>query len=197
MVPGHDDGITEIYVQENASPIAHHNLIRGGLTTGDGEGNISADPYFKSDSFELSDSSICIGRGVDSIEVEGTWYFAPERDFYGNVRPDTEADSLVDMGAIESGYLYDSLVEGIGQIYDDNNIDCTVYPNPAEALINIQIKRVGKYTVEITSVNGQLLYSENIVESKHQIDLSSFQKGIYFITIRSKDFARTEKIIKL
>jgi hypothetical protein len=31
----------------------------------------------------------------------------------------------------------------------------------------------------------------------HQIDLSSFQKGVYFITIRSKDFVTTRKVIKL
>ena len=31
----------------------------------------------------------------------------------------------------------------------------------------------------------------------HQLDLSSFQKGVYFITIRSNDFVRTRKIIKI
>jgi len=31
----------------------------------------------------------------------------------------------------------------------------------------------------------------------HQIDLSSFKKGVYFITIRSKEYVTTEKIIKL
>jgi len=30
-----------------------------------------------------------------------------------------------------------------------------------------------------------------------QLDLSSLQKGIYFITIRSKDFLTTRKIVKL
>jgi hypothetical protein len=30
-----------------------------------------------------------------------------------------------------------------------------------------------------------------------QLDLSSFQSGVYFITIRSKDFVTTRKIIKL
>ncbi|MFC2116642.1 T9SS type A sorting domain-containing protein [Bacteroidota bacterium] len=29
------------------------------------------------------------------------------------------------------------------------------------------------------------------------MDLSSFQKGVYFITVRSRDYVRTEKIIKL
>jgi hypothetical protein len=31
----------------------------------------------------------------------------------------------------------------------------------------------------------------------HHLDLSSFQKGVYLITIRSKDFVTKRKIIKL
>ena len=187
-----DGSSDNIWMVSQAKINLFNNLITGTQESD----NFDADPYFISDSYELSDSSICIGRGVDSIEFKGTWYLSPERDFYGSVRPDTEADHLVDLGAIESGYsIYPQV--GIGQIHYDNNIDCTVYPNPVDKLINIEYKKVGKYTVEITSVNGQLLYSENIIESRHQIDLSSFEKGVYFITIRSKDFVTTRKIIKL
>jgi len=39
--------------------------------------------------------------------------------------------------------------------------------------------------------------SEEMDGISFQIDLSSFPKGIYFITIRSKDFVTTEKVIKM
>ncbi len=55
----------------------------------------------------------------------------------------------------------------------------------------------GMQTERITSLNGQLLYSDKIEGPTHQIDLSSFQKGLYFITVRSRDYVWTEKIIKL
>ncbi|MEE9461898.1 MAG: T9SS type A sorting domain-containing protein, partial [Bacteroidales bacterium] len=72
-----------------------------------------------------------------------------------------------------------------------------VYPIPAYDNIIIQTTISGEFTIKITSVNGQLLYSDKIEGPTHQIDLSSFQKGLYFITISSRDYVRTEKIIKL
>ena len=51
--------------------------------------------------------------------------------------------------------------------------------------------------MEITSLNGQLLLSQELKGPTHYLDLSSFQKGVYFITIRSKDFVTTRKIVKL
>jgi len=98
-----DDGISEINLQpnENNVLIARYNNIWGGWA---GEDNITVAPGFAEDSFELMDSSPCIGRGVDSVEVEGAWYFAPNLDFNGNIRPDTSSDHLVDIGAIESGF---------------------------------------------------------------------------------------------
>ena len=72
-----------------------------------------------------------------------------------------------------------------------------VYPIPAYDNIIIQTTISGEFTINITSVNGQLLYSDKMVGPSHQIDLSSFDKGLYFITISSRDYVRTEKIIKL
>ncbi|MHA2032667.1 MAG: T9SS type A sorting domain-containing protein [Candidatus Kariarchaeaceae archaeon] len=44
---------------------------------------------------------------------------------------------------------------------------------------------VGQYSIELNSINGQLLYRNKIEGPTNQIDLSSFQKGLYIITIRS------------
>jgi hypothetical protein len=56
---------------------------------------------------------------------------------------------------------------------------------------------VGTYSIEITSLSGQQMYSAKMKGTTHQLDLSTFQKGIYFIIIRSKDFVTTRKIVKL
>ncbi len=71
-----------------------------------------------------------------------------------------------------------------------------IYPNPANDLISIETKILGPYSIELNAVNGQLLFSTRIQEPIHQIDISSFQKGIYFITIKSEDYTRIEKIVK-
>jgi N-acetylneuraminic acid mutarotase len=74
---------------------------------------------------------------------------------------------------------------------------CIIYPNPANKMINIVLKGEAKYTIEITSVNGRLMLNRELEGAANHVDISSFQKGIYFITIRSKDFITTRKIIKL
>ena len=40
------------------------------------------------------------------------------------------------------------------------------------------------------------MYSGEMEGSSHQIDLSLFTEGIYFITIKSNDLVTTRKIIK-
>jgi hypothetical protein len=72
-----------------------------------------------------------------------------------------------------------------------------LFPNPVTDLLNLQFGKIDKYTVEIIALNGQLLHSSQMEGISHQIDLTSFRKGVYFITIRSEDFITTRKIIKL
>ncbi|MCK5684442.1 choice-of-anchor D domain-containing protein, partial [bacterium] len=66
--------------------------------------NIDSDPQFidpNNGNFRLSDTSPCIGTGTDSVQIDGTWYFAPITDIDGNPRPNP-AGSNPDMGAYES-----------------------------------------------------------------------------------------------
>jgi hypothetical protein len=72
----------------------------------------------------------------------------------------------------------------------------SLFPNPVIDLLNIDVKSNGDYKIEIASLTGQVVYSVVMERSESVIDLSKFEKGIYFVTIRSKDFLKTEKIIK-
>jgi len=82
-------------------------------------------------------------------------------------------------------------------LHNAQDDEIIIYPNPAFDLVTIQCNSPGKYSVEITSMNGQVLYDETSDRPVYQINVSSFQKGIYYITVRSQDFITTEKIIKL
>ena len=72
-----------------------------------------------------------------------------------------------------------------------------IYPNPTSEFLTIEPYISGLYSIKITSLNGQLLYSKMIEGNSHQIGLSSFHKGVYLITIRSKDSVTSRKFIKL
>jgi hypothetical protein len=67
-----------------------------------GTANIDADPFFADTiNYHLSDSSLCIGTGIDSIQIAGIWYIAPPTDIEGITRP-TPPGSMPDIGAWEN-----------------------------------------------------------------------------------------------
>jgi hypothetical protein len=78
-----------------------------------------------------------------------------------------------------------------------NESGLSIYPNPTINLLTIETEYPDHYSINITTLNGQEVFVGEMVGTTHQIDLTSFQKGFYFITIRSKDLVTTRKIIKL
>jgi hypothetical protein len=72
-----------------------------------------------------------------------------------------------------------------------------IYPNPTGRFLTIELSTSSQSYIKISDINGQLLFSGEITGTTHQLDLSTLRKGVYFITIRSKDFVATRKIVKL
>jgi len=85
---------------------------------------------------------------------------------------------------------------GVG-LQELEHSEISIYPNPVGNFLTIETVEPVPRSIEINSLNGQQLSVERMEGTTHQIDLSSFQKGIYFITIRSTDYVTTSKIIKL
>ncbi len=101
-----------------------------------------------------------------------------------------------DQYGIVTGPISIDLITSTGPL-TKSPLEIMLFPNPAKGIVTIQSYKPKKYDIAINSLKGQLLYTDRMEGPTHQIDLSSFEKGLYFITIRSRDFMRTEKIIKL
>jgi hypothetical protein len=97
--------------EQNSLYLAHTNLKGGedSLVTNDNcqvnwlAGNIFNDPAFidePSGLYQLSESSLCIGAGISSYEINGTLYTSPEVDLEKNPRPNP-SESQPDIGAYE------------------------------------------------------------------------------------------------
>jgi len=76
---------------------------------------------------------------------------------------------------------------------EDSLFGLSFDPNPTNGSITIETDISTQYILEIISLNGQLLFSKEIEGSNYQIDLSSFKKGVYMISIKSNDFVATLK----
>jgi hypothetical protein len=64
-------------------------------------GNIDANPLFDFSSYQLSNSSPCIGAGTEMIQIEGNDYECPNSDLEGNLRPNLPG-TMPDIGAYEN-----------------------------------------------------------------------------------------------
>ena len=94
----------------------------------------------------------------------------------------------------ERGSVYLTVIDRTEEI---SKSGIRIYPNPANDLLTVEMDKSGWGSIEITSLNGQLLYSTVMKGTSQRINLTSLQKGVYFITVRSRDHVWTEKIIKL
>jgi len=107
-----------------------------------GQSNIHVDPLLEDTVlFHLTNASPCIGAGIDAIEIDGNWYYAPPDDIDGDPRP-WPAYTMPDMGADEnplgpSNILYvpqeyPSIQAGINAAVNGDTVlvaDSTYYEN--------------------------------------------------------------------
>ena len=168
-----------------------------GLATG----NISTNPLFTNiavgagtdgnwmtfdDGLTLQGASACIDTG-DNLGVALIDILSANRIF----------NSIVDMGSYEFGSTL-SLGEN-----NRLGMDAIVYPNPTSNIFNIKFSvfETEDMHLSIYDCNGRLLKDINLGQKEvgnynYQIDLSSFQNGIYLLNLVTTKYKYTKQIIK-
>lgn len=108
-------------------------------------------------------------------------------------------DSTVALAFVYYGYdgaeasIDDILVQTAGAI-DETEKHISVYPNPAKDFLNIE-SEMGFQSIEISDINGKILFSE-VGEYKNKVvNLEGISTGVYFLTLSSKDFVYSKKIL--
>lgn len=87
--------------------------------------------------------------------------------------------------------IYQNLKNGVHHL--DKSI--TIYPNPANSFVNITCNSVIK-SIEMYDMQGRLLETDLNDTNTAVLDISSKQKGIYFLKITSENGSKVEKIMK-
>lgn len=88
---------------------------------------------------------------------------------------------------------------GVGISANNSQIIVNVYPNPAKTNTSIEISGVisNELSIEVSDILGRPVYQNsfnNTTQTKINLNLSSFEKGIYFIKVNANN---SSKIIKL
>lgn len=174
------------------------------------DGNITVDPLFvdpSDDDFRLLADSPCIGAGREAIEIDGTWYYAPDNDLDGMPRPDPPG-SNPDMGAYESPEGVGSQEFEIGTMTNNLMIDRN-YPNPfsTQTVITYHAPHVRKLALEIYDIEGHLVRS--LVESSHEAGMYQVTwdglddeglrvaNGVYLVKLESGNNRNYRKLVVL
>jgi len=93
-------------------------------------------------------------------------------------------------------YLYPQSIsnyEMLTGIAEIDNQNMTLYPNPAGEFVNLSVSSGSM--IKIYSHTGQLILSKENSESEVQINLQSFEPGIYLVRVISGNFIYNEKLI--
>jgi hypothetical protein len=83
----------------------------------------------------------------------------------------------------------------------DNVFSVSIRPNPSFGYINVAISglKTGNVSVNIMDLSGKVILQEAFEATgskiNHKIDLSQFQKGIYFVKVETDTQVKTEKLI--
>ncbi len=100
-------------------------------------------------------------------------------------------------GNNESNLQENGSIELNFRVSDDFNV--TVFPNPSNQTININLfsknNKNDIYTYLISDFSGKVLFQMSTNSSEYRIDVSSFSKGIYSLTVQSNTFIITKKIV--
>jgi hypothetical protein len=118
---------------------------------------------------------------ISTTGLDNGVYWLYARDWW---RPDNISDHVA------------IIIRGVG-IEKKLMNDIRIYPNPATDFLTIETGTSELCNIKIRSLNGQLIFNKEMEGPLNHIALSSFDKGLYFITIKTKNFLTTSKLIKL
>jgi len=175
--------------------------VEGGYA---GLNNIDLNPEFEDTlnlDFQLKNISPCIGAGIDSLEIGGTWYYCPPFCYNGNPRPNPSG-SVPDIGACESPLPNPVGVDDDISFIPNEFALSQNYPNPFNPATTIKFGLPERSFVElrvydilgreITTLVNEELDSGYYETNFNAVNLSS---GIYVYQIKAGDFVNTKKMI--
>jgi len=88
------------------------------------------------------------------------------------------------------------VVQSTTEVEDIKAPELQMYPNPATGLLNLELLNTGEIgsTVKIFNITGHAVYNAEHFQSKLQIDVSSLDAGLYFVTVKSGEYNATRKL---
>jgi len=112
---------------------------------------------------------------------------------YGNYYKDHPEDLF---GIRDSTELLTIKVDQVSAVNSWKNEDWNIYPNPSDGEVFVRLDDLsGEVTMRIYDLNGKLKKSALLRKSLNSVDLSSYPKGTYIISLEKRGEIETKKVI--
>ena len=117
----------------------------------------------------------------DSDKRLGIWALPKVENRFTTLAPSNQKINLV--------------IDGLSEIKDVSNL-VSVYPNPANDVLNIETKAVLLKSISIYDINGQLISNKTITENRAQVLLDDINPGLYIVKIGTAAGTVVKRIVK-
>ncbi|MBC7693957.1 MAG: T9SS type A sorting domain-containing protein [Burkholderiales bacterium] len=121
-----------------------------------------------------------LGSTVELYKIIGgghTWPGFP----FGGVGTNMDINASKEIWRFFSKYNLASLTS-----VDENETfskSLTLYPNPANSILNFKSENESNFSIEITDILGKIVLSE--LNITHSVSIASFTTGIYFVSVKT------------
>lgn len=97
---------------------------------------------------------------------------------------------------VETHFVVDSNACQLLSVNKSKMIDCAIYPNPSQSILNIRSSKEMEY--QLTSLNGQIILSGKISVDHHTIEIGNLTKGVYLLQlVDNQGNSMVKKIVKV
>ena len=139
------------------------------------------DPYTSPDSAPF-DNNVIGGEALKSYYTPAIYGITHYRYIIINSDDDSKVDSV--------DVIYDNVL-GL----DDNKVDFSVYPNPANNILNISISE-NNTSISIFDIVGKNVVTMKLENGKNILNIESLNSGVYFYSIKKNgQLIETKKLI--
>lgn len=79
----------------------------------------------------------------------------------------------------------------------ENPLNWNVYPNPAAEFVTIRVEELTTdLTIDLLDVTGKIVVSKQVTSYQDQLDLTSFNSGVYFLKLKNGITSGVRRIVK-
>ncbi len=103
---------------------------------------------------------------------------------------------VIERGGTTNSIEFRGTTSYAGVNQQKNNNPLSIYPNPTTNVLNINLGDYNNAQIQVLDITGKTIFNTNTTNTTNSINVSSFNKGVYFIKITTNNKTITKQFVK-